>query len=108
VNAVQEGDVDGLTHMLSEDVVVWTDGGGKVFAALEPVRGREKAARFIMGSRLFAPGLFTTEITPVNGRPAVILRAETGQAFLVISIEASQNQIQALHVIGNPDKLRHL
>jgi RNA polymerase sigma-70 factor (ECF subfamily) len=108
LQAVQEGDVDGLTHMLSEDVVVWTDGGGKVFAALQPVHGPEKAARFILGSRRFAPGPFTTEVAPVNGQPAVVLRTETGQAFLVISIEASHDQIQAFHVIGNPDKLRHL
>lgn len=49
--AVEGGDLEGLTRLLAEDVVVWTDGGGKVVAALHPVRGRELAARFMLNSK---------------------------------------------------------
>ena len=33
------GDLAGLLAMLSDDVIVWTDGGGKVRAAVRPVAG---------------------------------------------------------------------
>ncbi len=39
VTACATGDLSGLLAMLSEDVVVWTDGGGKVRAAMRPVIG---------------------------------------------------------------------
>lgn len=108
LRAVEAGDVAALTGMLTQDVVVWTDGGGKVFAALQPVRGPKKAAQFIVSARRFAPGPFTVEMAAVNGKPGILLRLESGQVFLVIDIEIMGDQIQAFHIVGNPDKLRHL
>jgi SnoaL-like domain/Sigma-70 region 2 len=43
--AAAAGDVAGLERLLADDVVSWSDGGGKVPAGLRPVRGREKVAR---------------------------------------------------------------
>ncbi|UCG26195.1 MAG: RNA polymerase sigma-70 factor [Chloroflexota bacterium] len=108
LQAVEVGDVEALTGMLAEDVVVWTDGGGKVFAAPEPVYGPEKAARFILGARRFAPGPFSVEMAAVNGKPGILLRLESGRVFLVIDMEVEGDQVRAFHIIGNPDKLRHL
>ncbi len=42
------GDLEGLLSLLSDDVIVWTDGGGKVRAALRPVTGPHRAARFLL------------------------------------------------------------
>jgi NADPH:quinone reductase-like Zn-dependent oxidoreductase len=47
--ATSGGDLDRLQSMLSEDVVVVTDGGGRVRAALRPVIGRKAVARFLLG-----------------------------------------------------------
>ncbi len=108
LQAVEAGDVDVLTGMLAEDVVVWTDGGGKVSAALQPVHGRANSARFILGARRFAPGPFTAEIATVNGKPGILLRLETGKVFLVIDMDFDGDQVREFHIIGNPDKLGHL
>lgn len=108
LRAVEAGDVEALTGMLAEDVVVWTDGGGKVFAALQPVHGPEKAARFILGARRFAPGPFTAEMAMVNGKPGILLRLESGKVFLVIDMDVEDEKVQAFRIIGNPDKLHHL
>lgn len=107
--AVQGGDVDRLAAMLAEDVVVWTDGGGKVVAALQPVRGRENAARFVLGSRRLVVEPFTAGIEAVNGRSALVLRGQaTGSAFLVVDVMTMDDRVIAIHVVGNPDKLRQL
>ena len=105
LQAVEAGDVDSLTNLLAEDVVVWTDGGGKVFAALNPIEGRINAIRFILGSQRFSPGPYAAEIASVNGRAAVLLRLEDGRVFLAINLETDRTHIRTLHVVGNPDKL---
>ncbi|HVA07702.1 MAG TPA: RNA polymerase sigma factor SigJ, partial [Acidimicrobiales bacterium] len=48
VLACATGDLDGLTEMLAEDVVVWTDGGGVVRAAMRPVVGPHRSSRFLI------------------------------------------------------------
>jgi RNA polymerase sigma-70 factor (ECF subfamily) len=103
--AVEAGEVEGFTELLAEDVTVWTDGGGKVFAALNPLEGRTNAVRFILSSPRFAPGPFKAEIAAVNGRSAILLRLENGKVFLVINLETDETHIRAFHIVGNPDKL---
>jgi RNA polymerase sigma-70 factor (ECF subfamily) len=76
--AIEAGDMEPLTHLLSEDVIIWTDGGGKVAAALEPICGRVNVMRFITGSRRLAPGPFKAEIASVNGRAAILHRLQSG------------------------------
>ena len=50
------GDIDGLMSLLAEDVTAWSDGGGKVSgAARQPIQGRDKVARGIIGLLSHAP-----------------------------------------------------
>ena len=46
--ACATGDLSGLLSMLSDDIVVWTDGGGKVRAAMRPVVGPYRSSRFLL------------------------------------------------------------
>jgi RNA polymerase sigma-70 factor (ECF subfamily) len=46
--ACATGDLSGLLDMLADDVVVWTDGGGKVRAAMRPVVGPYRSSRFLL------------------------------------------------------------
>jgi RNA polymerase sigma-70 factor (ECF subfamily) len=108
IEAVEEGDIDGLTNLLSEDVTLWTDGGGKVRgAATRTLQGQEAVARFIIASQRLIQTAFTTEITEVNGEPATLLRAN-GHPFSVVSVTIAQQHVVAVRVIANPDKLKHL
>jgi RNA polymerase sigma-70 factor (ECF subfamily) len=82
MRAAGEGDLDGLTHLLAEDVVFWADGGGKVRgAALQPVHGREPVARFVLGvtARFLPPGARVL-VADVNGRPTLLIRHPDGAA----------------------------
>ena len=42
------GDVDALLAALAPDVLLVSDGGGKVKAALRPIAGADKVARFLV------------------------------------------------------------
>jgi RNA polymerase sigma-70 factor (ECF subfamily) len=103
--AVQNGEMTPLMNLLSEDVILWADGGGKVKqAALRPIRGRDAVARFSLGSRRFWPENSHVELEEINGQAALIIR--TGEkAFAVFTIDVEQEQIQAIRIIANPDKL---
>ena len=45
--AASTGDLQGLLDVLSPDVVLVTDGGGRKKAALRPIIGRDKVLRFL-------------------------------------------------------------
>jgi RNA polymerase sigma-70 factor (ECF subfamily) len=108
LEAVEEGDLDGLTQLLASDVTLRTDGGGKVRgAATRILHGQEAVARFMIASQRFIQARFTTEITEVNGEPALLLRVED-HPFAVVSVTIAQQHILEVRVIANPDKLRHL
>ncbi len=108
LEAVEEGDLDGLTELLTSDVTLWTDGGGKVRgAASRFLHGQDAVARFMIASQRLIQTVFTTEITPVNGEPAILLRVD-GHPFSVVSITIAQQHIVEVRVIANPEKLRHL
>src|SRR2546425_4078966 len=103
--AVQGGDMTPLMDLLSEDVTLWADGGGKVKqAALRPIRGRDAVARFSLGTKRFWPENSRIEPGEVNGQAALIIRAGE-KAFAILTIEVEQGQIQAIRIIANPEKL---
>ena len=109
LQAVQAGEMTALMNLLAEDVTLWADGGGKVKgAATRPIYGRDAVARFSLGaSRRFLPEGYRTELDEVNGQPALVVRAD-GRAFLVLTIEVQAQQIRAVRLIANPDKLAHV
>ncbi len=109
LEAVEEGDLGGLTQLLSSDVTLRTDSGGKVRgAATRPLHGQAAVARFGIASPGFIQAAaFTSEIVQVNGEPAILLRVD-GHPFSVVSVTVDQQRIVDIRVIGNPDKLSHL
>ncbi len=106
--AVQTGEMTPLMNLLSEDVTLWADGGGKVKgAATRPIFGRDAVARFSLGTKRFWPENYRIEPGEVNDQPALIIRAGE-KAFAVFTIDVEQGQIQAIRIIANPDKLARI
>ncbi len=109
LQAVRAGDTGNLVSMLSEDVQLVADGGGKVAAAAtHPVLGRAAVVQFSMGaSRRFLPPRYSLELSEVNRQPAIIGR-EDGRAIVVLTIEAEEGRIKLLRFMANPEKLARL
>ncbi|MFL5664145.1 MAG: RNA polymerase sigma-70 factor [Ktedonobacteraceae bacterium] len=106
--AVQTGEMTALMDLLTEDVTLWADGGGKIKqAALRPISGRDAVARFSLGTVRFLPEDYRVELAEVNGQAAVIIRAG-GQAMLILTIEVEAEQIQTIRLIANPEKLARI
>jgi RNA polymerase sigma-70 factor, ECF subfamily len=102
------GDIDGLTSLLAADVMVWSDGGGKVSGAVRhPIQGRDKAVRAVMTFITLAPEGTTVEMIEANGLPALLVLIN-GQIFAVLTLEVEGDVIRAIRNVANPDKLAHL
>jgi RNA polymerase sigma-70 factor, ECF subfamily len=105
--ATANGDMDGLIELLAEDVTVWSDGGGKVPAALNPIYGPEKVARFFIKLAGKMPSNTAMRIVRVNGQPGFILWIG-GHLDFVAEVSFRKGLIDALRIVRNPDKLRHV
>lgn len=104
--AVGSGQMAPLTDLLAEDVVAWSDGGGRVPAALAPIRGRDAVGRYVLGtSRKGFSAAAEVRLCDVNGQVGIVV-TETGRVTNVIVPEISHGRIQALRTIRNPEKLR--
>jgi RNA polymerase sigma-70 factor (ECF subfamily) len=107
LRAAAEGDMDALLSMLAEDATVWSDGGGKVAAALNPVAGAAKVARFFVGVLKKAPGIMEGRVVEVNGTPGVITYLD-GKLYSILTLDMDGDRVRAVRVVNNPEKLRHL
>jgi RNA polymerase sigma-70 factor, ECF subfamily len=94
IRATEAGDLEELTALLSADVVMWADGGGKARgAAIHPLHGREAVAQFVMASTRFVPEGGQIEMAAINGELAMIMR-DRGKAVAVVSISAGEGQVR--------------
>lgn len=100
-----EGDMDGLLAMLSEDAVLYSDGGGKTRAALNPIRGAANVARFFSGILGKAPPDLVIRRTPINGRPGFVAYFGDGRPQSATTFEVARGRIRTIHLVVNPDKL---
>jgi RNA polymerase sigma-70 factor (TIGR02957 family) len=104
--AAEQGDLPALEALLAQDVTLHGDGGGKVPALARPVNGRERVARTLSDG--FARFGLRIQVTNVNGQPGAIMFDAQDRLAAVIGLDITDGQIQAIHAIANPDKLRHL
>ena len=109
VIAAATGDVDGLARLLADDVVWYTDAGGKRKAALNPLLGKDRILRFYQGLWAKDPSAFSAqrvEPTTLNGLPGFVLQTRDGTETLAVDVAGGA--IVAIYSIRNPDKVRHL
>lgn len=105
--AVTSGDVDGVVQLLAGDAVLWADGGGQVrAAALRPIRGALRVARFLVGVTAKTPRdelVIATRM--VNTFPALVASIG-GVAQRVVSIDVRNGRIVGVYAMANPAKLK--
>ena len=106
VAASQSGDVSALEALLTRDVSLHSDGGGKASAAINILEGRERVLKFLVGiqQKFRRHTVVAIDIVPVNGRMAVLSRHTDGSVDLM-TVERNDDGVTAVYFIRNPDKL---
>lgn len=106
--AAASGDAAALTTLLAEDVAIHSDGGGKVIAFLNIVRGLDRAIRLFQGVRrkhADQPRLLRT--VTIDGLPDYV-SIDRGEVLQTTALELRDGRIAAIYIVRNPDKLRHV
>ena len=103
--ALWAGDMAAVLERLAPDVVCITDGGGAVTAAVRPVVGAGRVARFLVNLTKRYRERLTVSAVSVNGEPGIIGRLE-GRVDFVMAFETDGEAVTAVRLVRNPDKLR--
>ena len=106
LHASLSGDMEALLALLSEDVNLYSDGGGKTQAALRPIYGADRVSRFLSGILKKAPPDLAVRQTLVNGRPGLVGYFGDGSPQSVVTLEVGEGRIRVIRLVVNPEKLR--
>jgi RNA polymerase sigma-70 factor (TIGR02957 family) len=113
MDATLGGDINALMEILAPEVTLWTDGGGKVRAALQTITGADRVARWLTGvtGRPYAgvaPEDMTVHPVELNGVPGIVINGPAGPITAVALDFDAAGRVGAIHLVANPDKLRAL
>ncbi|MEV5069402.1 RNA polymerase sigma factor SigJ [Microbacterium sp. LMI12-1-1.1] len=101
--ATSTGDLEALVSVLDPDVVLRSDGGGRVSAALRPVRGADRVARFLLGLPRLEPEAVVGPIGTPDGLG--FLATLDDEPSALVSLRVRDGRIADVYIMRNPDKL---
>jgi RNA polymerase sigma-70 factor, ECF subfamily len=110
--ALSTGDASEFTALLTSDVGMWSDGGGKATAARRPLIGREEVLNFLVGLHRVGEnrGLLreaSLTIEDINSEPALVLRVG-GRMESIFVLSIDNEAVSGIRVIRNPEKLARI
>ena len=106
--ASTKGDIKTLSGILADEVAVFSDGGGKVLAFRNVVRGMDRVIRLFEGlarKAAYRPRLLCNVM--IDGLPGFV-SIDRGEVLQTTALEVRGGKITALYIVRNPDKLRHV
>jgi RNA polymerase sigma factor (sigma-70 family) len=108
LTSLEEGNVDHVLSLLTEDVMFVADGGGKATAFKHPVQIRDRVARVLLkgyeDTAFYFQEKIHFEIVPLNGETGILLRAGD-EIVAAIFIQPLRGKIARIYAVRNPDKL---
>jgi len=107
--ATRSGDMQELQSLLAADVTVYSDGGGKRPASLQPIIGIDNVVQFHASlAAIFAKSMSRMlRYGFVNGLPGFVTIEPDG-ILQTTALQIEDGKIVAIYVMRNPDKLQHL
>ncbi|HET6742444.1 MAG TPA: RNA polymerase sigma-70 factor [Kribbella sp.] len=106
MQAAGSGNFDEVVALLAPDAVLVSDGGGKKRAALRPIQGAGKIARWLFAVLAENPG-FEIRLGTLNGETAFVAY-DGDEPDTVAFLKSTDGRITDLYLIRNPDKLEHV
>src|SRR5262249_18952618 len=105
--ASMNGDMEGLVSLLSNDIVLYTDGGGKATALPKPIYGPQEVAQVFVALSKRTPASVAMRLMQINGQPGCISYLN-GQANTVLTLNVADGKIRNIYVVRNPEKLQRI
>jgi RNA polymerase sigma-70 factor (ECF subfamily) len=107
-HAIVSGTTDGLAGLLSDDIRLVADSGGKVTAIRRTLQGIEEVSTFLAsGLHRYWPDLEWIR-ADINGSRGILIRMDGETAAAVSFSYDAENRLQGIYIMRNPDKLAQL
>jgi len=108
LEASSRGDMEGLLALLSSEIVLYSDGGGKAAAVPNPIYGPENVARFLFGAlRKIVPNNLVRRVVQINAQPGIVGYLD-GRPYSVLTLDVTDGHIRNIYIVSNPEKLERL
>jgi len=107
LEASTKGNLPDLLLLLAQDVTYHSDGGGQVTAAIKPLHGSRKVARFLWAIHQKWLCHATSCLAEINGQLGIIYVMDD-TVYSAIAFELVDGRIQSIYNVRNPDKLKQI
>lgn len=109
LEVIRNGDTSRLEQLLTQEIAVVSDGGGKVTAFMKPVLGRESVIALLLGLHKKFYSQARLEKTMINHQPAIFYYDENNKLVTCQVLSLSPDgHIGNMFFMRNPDKLKGL
>ena len=105
--ALSSGSPDGLAALLSSDIRLTADGGGKVRSALKMLTGHRRVLAFLRKASQWWAGYAWAE-AEINGGRGIFLTEEGRPAAAISFAYDEEGRLSDIFIMRNPDKLGRL
>ena len=107
IDVIHNAKMDELEKLLYDDIVLVSDGGGKVAASLNPVEGKDHVIKFLLG--VYNKFYRNTKVEKrlINHQPA-FLYFNDGILTNCQIFSVNNGKIESIYFVRNPDKLKIL
>jgi len=106
-SAIAANDTAALLSIMTTDVQMVSDGGGKRPAALRVLNNPEEVAKVLLHIGNVNGGVTKARILTLNGVPSLWFEDPKGYES-VMQFDVAGDRIRSIYVVRNPDKLAHL
>ncbi|MET3544656.1 RNA polymerase sigma-70 factor (ECF subfamily) [Paenibacillus favisporus] len=108
LTSFEQGNIDEILSLLTEDVMLVSDGGGKVLAFTRPIQARDQVARILAGAfegiKPYYQGSLRSEFAFLNGETSIVLRSGD-ETVAAIFLQLRYGKLAGIYIVRNPDKL---
>lgn len=106
--AIESGTTGPLTSLLSEDIQLEADGGGKVPSLLETLRGKQSVTNFLCEQLHDFWAEFQWHRVNINGARGIVMKTNENVHAAVSFAYDNADRVTNIYIVRNPDKLAAL
>jgi RNA polymerase sigma factor (sigma-70 family) len=108
MDVIRKGDIKRLEQLLTQDITITSDGGGKASAFMNQILGRESVMALLLGLHKKFYHSVRIEQRTINHQPALFYYDNNDQLVTCQVFSLSDGHIDNIFFIRNPDKLKTL
>jgi RNA polymerase sigma-70 factor (ECF subfamily) len=109
ITVIRNGDMNSLEKMLSEEVAITTDGGGKIKIVSELTTGIQATMDLVLYVYNTYQQALTITTTQINHQPALLfLQGDKLISCQIFELEDNNTKIRRIYSIVDPEKLKNL